>query len=183
MGYGCDDKDPCNSWTSLEGWVTGQCCMLEHFARPLDSHVINNEYTKWQSYTIGGADGAIIISQGNQFVAADGACKEITKREQEPESIWREWTWRSEGDLQRNIYLKTSTTSHPVLERRQRAGKNKKQDPIKSTSVTECRHVHAATPPTEHTAPASSTKESGTESAKQVLFKTKKPFGKKEKAD
>ncbi|KAL8193499.1 hypothetical protein R6Q57_026634 [Mikania cordata] len=63
------------------------------------AHVVNNDYTQWQSYAIGGGDGATIISQGNRFMAADGACKEVTKREHVPESVWRKWTWRSEGDL------------------------------------------------------------------------------------
>ncbi|XP_071707083.1 probable pectate lyase P59 [Rutidosis leptorrhynchoides] len=65
-------------------------------------HVVNNDYMEWKSYAIGGADAPTIISQGNRFKAADGACKEITKREQVPESIWRKWTWRSEGDLMLN---------------------------------------------------------------------------------
>ncbi|XP_076897555.1 putative pectate lyase P59 [Bidens hawaiensis] len=62
-------------------------------------HVVNNGYTEWKSYAIGGGDGATIISQGNEFMAANGAAKEVTKRERVPESIWRKWTWRSEGDL------------------------------------------------------------------------------------
>lgn len=76
-------------------------------------HVVNNDYTEWQSYAIGGADGATIISQGNRFTADDGACKEITKREQVPESIWRKWTWRSEGDLLLNgAYFRQSGNPH-----------------------------------------------------------------------
>lgn len=76
-------------------------------------HVVNNDYTQWKSYAIGGADGATIISQGNRFVAADGACKEVTKREIVPESIWRKWTWRSEGDLMLNgAYFRQSGNPH-----------------------------------------------------------------------
>lgn len=63
------------------------------------AHIVNNGYTEWQSYAIGGADGATIISQGNRFLAANGAAKEVTHREKVPESVWRKWTWRSEGDL------------------------------------------------------------------------------------
>ncbi|KAJ0704270.1 putative pectate lyase [Helianthus annuus] len=62
-------------------------------------HIVNNGYTEWKSYAIGGGDSATIISQGNRFLAANGACKEVTKREQVPECVWRKWTWRSEGDL------------------------------------------------------------------------------------
>ncbi|XP_024974944.1 pectate lyase-like [Cynara cardunculus var. scolymus] len=65
-------------------------------------HVVNNDYTQWKSYAIGGAKGATIISQGNRFVAEDGAAKEITYRKQAPEEEWSKWTWRSEGDLMQN---------------------------------------------------------------------------------
>lgn len=76
-------------------------------------HVVNNDYTEWHSYAIGGADGPTIISQGNRFLAADGACKEVTKRMFVPESIWRKWTWRSEGDLLLNgAYFRQSGNPH-----------------------------------------------------------------------
>lgn len=68
------------------------------------AHVVNNDYTHWQMYAIGGADGATIISQGNKFRApGDKNAKEVAHRNQygqgAPESVWRSWTWRSEGDL------------------------------------------------------------------------------------
>ncbi|KAL7613100.1 probable pectate lyase P59 [Lactuca sativa] len=76
-------------------------------------HVVNNDYTQWKSYAIGGGDGATIISQGNRFIAPDGACKEVTNRRQVPESVWRKWTWRSEGDLLLNgAYFRESGNPH-----------------------------------------------------------------------
>ncbi|CAI9277003.1 unnamed protein product [Lactuca saligna] len=64
--------------------------------------VVNNDYTHWKSYAIGGAKGATIISQGNRYVAEDGAAKEVTYRKKAPKSEWEKWTWRSEGDLMVN---------------------------------------------------------------------------------
>nr|KJB62835.1 hypothetical protein B456_009G439500 [Gossypium raimondii] len=41
-----------------------------------------------------------IISQGNRFIAPDNPLvKEITHRNYAPESEWRNWIWRAEGDL------------------------------------------------------------------------------------
>ncbi|KAI3793980.1 hypothetical protein L1987_36604 [Smallanthus sonchifolius] len=100
--FGASEKTP-------EDKILRVTLAYNHFGRGLTQrlpavrfgfvHVVNNDYTEWQSYAIGGGDGATIISQGNRFMAADGACKQITKREQVPESVWRKWTWRSEGDL------------------------------------------------------------------------------------
>lgn len=62
-------------------------------------HVVNNDYTHWLMYAIGGSAAPTIISQGNRFVAPPNlSAKEVTKREcEEPE--WKSWVWRSEGDL------------------------------------------------------------------------------------
>ncbi|KAH7570152.1 hypothetical protein ACOSP7_018120 [Xanthoceras sorbifolium] len=66
-------------------------------------HVVNNDYTHWLMYAIGGSMNPTIISQGNRFIAPpNGNAKEVTKRENYPESEWRHWTWRSEGDLMMN---------------------------------------------------------------------------------
>ncbi|XP_027074595.1 probable pectate lyase P59 [Coffea arabica] len=63
-------------------------------------HVVNNDYTHWEMYAIGGSQHPIIISQGNRFIAPpDIFKKEVTKRDYAEEARWKEWTWRSEGDL------------------------------------------------------------------------------------
>lgn len=66
-------------------------------------HVVNNDYTHWLMYAIGGSQHPTIISQGNRFIAPPSlAAKEVTKRDYAPESVWKQWTWRSEGDLLMN---------------------------------------------------------------------------------
>ncbi|GFP86158.1 pectate lyase [Phtheirospermum japonicum] len=63
-------------------------------------HVINNDYSKWGMYAIGGSSHPTIISQGNRFKASDDPeTKEVTKRNFATESEWSKWQWRSEGDL------------------------------------------------------------------------------------
>ncbi|XP_006363934.1 pectate lyase-like [Solanum tuberosum] len=62
-------------------------------------HVVNNDYTHWQMYAIGGSAHPTIISQGNRFKAADNPnTKQVTKRDYAPESEWKKWQWVSEGD-------------------------------------------------------------------------------------
>ncbi|XP_022137626.1 pectate lyase-like isoform X2 [Momordica charantia] len=66
-------------------------------------HVVNNDYTHWLMYAIGGSHNPTIISQGNRFIAPpDPNCKEVTKRAYASESEWKSWNWRSEGDLMMN---------------------------------------------------------------------------------
>ncbi|KAF4367626.1 hypothetical protein F8388_011265 [Cannabis sativa] len=66
-------------------------------------HVVNNDYTHWLMYAVGGSQHPTIISQGNRFIAPqDINCKEVTKRDYAPESVWKTWNWRSEGDLMMN---------------------------------------------------------------------------------
>ncbi|KAL8117143.1 putative pectate lyase P59 [Apium graveolens] len=66
-------------------------------------HVVNNDYTHWNMYAIGGSQAPTIISQGNRFIApTSDRLKEVTKRELAQESEWRSWNWRSEGDLMVN---------------------------------------------------------------------------------
>ncbi|KAL2340810.1 hypothetical protein Fmac_008750 [Flemingia macrophylla] len=66
-------------------------------------HIVNNDYTHWLMYAVGGSQKPTIISQGNRFVAPNiQAAKEVTKREYTPESVWQSWDWRSEGDLMEN---------------------------------------------------------------------------------
>ncbi|XP_057949421.1 probable pectate lyase 5 isoform X2 [Malania oleifera] len=66
-------------------------------------HVVNNDYTHWEMYAIGGSASPTINSQGNRFLAPDDIVKkEITKRENATEREWRGWNWRSEGDMMLN---------------------------------------------------------------------------------
>jgi len=66
-------------------------------------HVVNNDYTHWLMYAIGGSQHPTIISQGNRFIAPpNDAAKQVTKRDYAPESEWKNWQWRSEGDLLMN---------------------------------------------------------------------------------
>ncbi|KAK4483187.1 hypothetical protein RD792_010367 [Penstemon davidsonii] len=66
-------------------------------------HVVNNDYTHWEMYAIGGSASPTIYSQGNRFLAPNLSFKkEVTKHEDAPESEWRHWNWRSEGDLMLN---------------------------------------------------------------------------------
>ncbi|TKY58803.1 pectate lyase P59 [Spatholobus suberectus] len=61
-------------------------------------HVVNNDYTHWEMYAIGGSKSPTIISEGNRFIAPkNDFAKEITKRECE-ESEWSRWQWRSIND-------------------------------------------------------------------------------------
>ncbi|KAL8141992.1 hypothetical protein V2J09_015024 [Rumex salicifolius] len=66
-------------------------------------HVVNNDYTHWEMYAIGGSANPTINSQGNRFLAPDARfSKEVTKHEDAGESEWKSWNWRSEGDLMLN---------------------------------------------------------------------------------
>ncbi|KAL0651403.1 hypothetical protein Bca4012_094094 [Brassica carinata] len=62
-------------------------------------HVVNNDYTHWEMYAIGGNMNPTIISQGNRFIAPPNEqAKQITKREYTPYVDWKMWNWQSEGD-------------------------------------------------------------------------------------
>ncbi|KAK2443545.1 putative pectate lyase [Trifolium repens] len=66
-------------------------------------HVVNNDYTHWQQYAIGGSSSPTIFSQGNRFLAPDDDDhKEITKHFDSSKGEWQNWNWRSEGDLMLN---------------------------------------------------------------------------------
>ncbi|KAI0510064.1 hypothetical protein KFK09_010664 [Dendrobium nobile] len=63
-------------------------------------HVVNNDYTHWEMYAIGGSANPTINSQGNRYLAPiDPHAKEVTKRVETWQSEWKNWNWRSEGDL------------------------------------------------------------------------------------
>eukprot|EP00253_Pinus_taeda_P022614 PITA_22614 len=73
-------------------------------------HVVNNDYTHWEMYAIGGSANPTINSQGNRFLASvNRFSKEVTKHEDAPESAWRRWNWRSDGDLMLNGAFFTQT--------------------------------------------------------------------------
>ncbi|KAL3644554.1 hypothetical protein CASFOL_009734 [Castilleja foliolosa] len=64
------------------------------------AHVVNNDYSHWELYAIGGSAHPTIISQGNRFKAANYQyTKEVTKRDYATPEEWSKWQWRSEGDL------------------------------------------------------------------------------------
>ncbi|XP_061362402.1 probable pectate lyase 5 [Gastrolobium bilobum] len=73
-------------------------------------HVVNNDYTHWQMYAVGGSANPTINSQGNRFVASNHPfTKEVTKHQVAPESEWRHWNWRSQDDLMLNgAFFKSS---------------------------------------------------------------------------
>ncbi|XP_073046765.1 probable pectate lyase 8 isoform X1 [Primulina eburnea] len=63
-------------------------------------HVVNNDYTHWEMYAIGGSANPTINSQGNRYLApVNPFAKEVTKRVDTPKGRWKGWNWRSEGDL------------------------------------------------------------------------------------
>ncbi|KAL3620536.1 hypothetical protein CASFOL_035448 [Castilleja foliolosa] len=64
-------------------------------------HVVNNDYTHWEMYAIGGSANPTINSQGNRYLApANPFAKQVTHRV--TGDAWRHWNWRSEGDLMLN---------------------------------------------------------------------------------
>ncbi|KAH0632510.1 hypothetical protein KY290_035919 [Solanum tuberosum] len=66
-------------------------------------HVVNNDFTRWEMYAIGGSGSPTINSQGNRYIAPfDPFAKEVTKRVDTDEGKWRNWNWRSEGDVMAN---------------------------------------------------------------------------------
>ncbi|KAI4375287.1 hypothetical protein MLD38_013174 [Melastoma candidum] len=66
-------------------------------------HIVNNDYTHWLMYAIGGSSQPTIISEGNRFIAPPNvAAKEVTKRDYATPDVWKNWKWRSNGDLMMN---------------------------------------------------------------------------------
>lgn len=63
-------------------------------------HVVNNDFTQWEMYAIGGSGNPTINSQGNRYTAPSNPnAKEVTKRVETAEGKWKDWNWRSEGDI------------------------------------------------------------------------------------
>ncbi|CAN1770593.1 Probable pectate lyase 12 [Linum perenne] len=66
-------------------------------------HVVNNDFTEWEMYAIGGSGHPTINSQGNRYVAPSNPnAKEVTKRLDSGDGEWKGWNWRSEGDVMVN---------------------------------------------------------------------------------
>ncbi|KAK4776593.1 hypothetical protein SAY86_005281 [Trapa natans] len=66
-------------------------------------HVVNNDFTYWEMYAIGGSASPTINSQGNRYIApGDPNAKEVTKRVDTQEGDWADWNWRSDGDVMVN---------------------------------------------------------------------------------
>ncbi|KAL2324052.1 hypothetical protein Fmac_023110 [Flemingia macrophylla] len=66
-------------------------------------HVVNNDFTQWQMYAIGGSANPTINSQGNRYTApSDPDAKEVTKRVDTDDREWSGWNWRTEGDIMVN---------------------------------------------------------------------------------
>ncbi|XP_073066690.1 probable pectate lyase 12 [Primulina eburnea] len=66
-------------------------------------HVVNNDFTRWEMYAIGGSASPTINSQGNRYIASfDNDAKEVTKRLDTSDGEWMNWNWRSEGDIMVN---------------------------------------------------------------------------------
>ncbi|KAF9597188.1 hypothetical protein IFM89_016329 [Coptis chinensis] len=69
-------------------------------------HVVNNDFTQWEMYAIGGSGNPTINSQGNRYTApSDPNAKEVgtvvgqvTKRVETKDGEWSDWDWRSDGD-------------------------------------------------------------------------------------
>ncbi|KAK6929147.1 Pectate lyase [Dillenia turbinata] len=66
-------------------------------------HVVNNDFTQWEMYAIGGSANPTINSQGNRYMAPSNPnAKEVTRRIDTDESEWNDWNWRTEGDMMVN---------------------------------------------------------------------------------
>ncbi|KAL4576498.1 hypothetical protein LXL04_012593 [Taraxacum kok-saghyz] len=66
-------------------------------------HVVNNDFTEWKMYAIGGSADPTINSQGNRYIAPTNAdSKEVTKRVDTDEGNWAGWNWRTDGDIMVN---------------------------------------------------------------------------------
>ncbi|QCD92566.1 pectate lyase [Vigna unguiculata] len=77
-------------------------------------HVLNNDYTHWQIYAIGGSSKPTILSQGNRFIAPNlDFAKEITHRDYATPEQWMQWQWQSDMDLLMNGAT-FNTTGAPI---------------------------------------------------------------------
>ncbi|XXG53207.1 hypothetical protein AAC387_Pa03g1342 [Persea americana] len=66
-------------------------------------HIVNNDFTEWEMYAIGGSANPTINSQGNRYTAPfNPNAKEVTKRVETNENDWGGWDWRTDGDIMVN---------------------------------------------------------------------------------
>ncbi|KAJ7953761.1 Pectate lyase [Quillaja saponaria] len=93
--------------------ITQATIAFNHFGKGLEQrmprcrwgffHVVNNDYTHWLMYAIGGSMHPTIISEGNRFIAPPNPfAKEVTHRDYAPENEWQTWQWRSRKDVLMN---------------------------------------------------------------------------------
>lgn len=62
-------------------------------------HMVNNVYSYWIMYAMGGTHNPTMLSQGNRFSASNNmAAKEITSRVGQPKDVWQDWQWQSDLD-------------------------------------------------------------------------------------
>lgn len=106
MLFGANDTDPNDKVMQIT-------IAFNHFGKGLIQrmprcrwgffHVVNNDYTHWLMYAIGGTSQPTIISQGNRFTAPpDPRYSEVTCRNNGADvTEWKKWTWKSERDLMR----------------------------------------------------------------------------------
>ncbi|KAM0986333.1 hypothetical protein ACFX13_013772 [Malus domestica] len=85
-------------------------------------HVVNNNFTRWEMYAIGGSGNPTINSQGYHYIAPqDQNAKEVTKCVDTNEGDWSDWNWRTERngkDFRDNIQVITK----PAIRRLARRG-------------------------------------------------------------
>ncbi len=67
-------------------------------------HVVNNFYSQWEMYAVGGSENPTINSEGNYYAAPNNPFfKEVTKRIADGGTKnvkgWKDWNWRSVGDI------------------------------------------------------------------------------------
>ncbi|ESW35694.1 hypothetical protein PHAVU_001G256800 [Phaseolus vulgaris] len=99
-------------------------------------HVVNNDYTHWQHYAIGGSSSPTIFSQGNRFLAPNNEDhKEVTKHFKSSKGEWRKWNWRSEGDLMLNGAFFTASGAGATA-RYDRASSMAARPPLLVASIT-----------------------------------------------
>ncbi|CAH9137572.1 unnamed protein product [Cuscuta epithymum] len=100
LGHEDDDKDDAGMQVTVAFNVFGELlgqrmprCRTGYF------HVVNNDYTGWIIYAVGGSGSPTINCQGNRFKAPDNPhAKEITKRIDAAKD-WKSWNWRSTDDV------------------------------------------------------------------------------------
>nr|GMD88210.1 pectate lyase [Ipomoea batatas] len=97
-----------NNWDPVDK-IMQITVAFNHFGKRLEQrmprcrwgmfHIVNNDYTYWEMYAVGGSAGSTIISQGNRYIAPPNMhFKEVTHRDW-PDDSWKKWTWVSDADV------------------------------------------------------------------------------------